>query len=226
MANGIRNGVLFRGQDELEILGTVKTIAFDKTGTLTQGKPAVAGVVNCTTGWTDDEILLARRFRRAPLRAPARRRDRQCGAGPASSRFLSHRNLPPAPARGSSPPSMAVPWRSATPISSPSWASISGGRSRSPPICATRANRPSWSATGRMCAASSASPIRSVPKLRRSWPIWAISRSAAPPCSPATTRWSPRSSRTTPACARSMPICCRKKNWEWSGRWSRAPRLG
>jgi Cd2+/Zn2+-exporting ATPase len=58
MANGIRNGVLFRGQDELEILGTVKTIAFDKTGTLTQGKPAVAGVVNCTTGWTDDEILL------------------------------------------------------------------------------------------------------------------------------------------------------------------------
>ncbi|HET9660659.1 MAG TPA: heavy metal translocating P-type ATPase [Thermomicrobiales bacterium] len=58
MANAIRNGVLFRGQDELEILGTVKTIAFDKTGTLTQGKPAVAGVVNCTTGWSDDEILL------------------------------------------------------------------------------------------------------------------------------------------------------------------------
>jgi Cd2+/Zn2+-exporting ATPase len=58
MANGMRHGVLFRGQDELEILGTVKTIAFDKTGTLTQGKPAVAGVVNCDTGWTDDEILL------------------------------------------------------------------------------------------------------------------------------------------------------------------------
>jgi Cd2+/Zn2+-exporting ATPase len=57
MANGLRHGVLFRGQDELEILGTVKTIAFDKTGTLTQGKPAVSGVVNCATGWTDDEIL-------------------------------------------------------------------------------------------------------------------------------------------------------------------------
>lgn len=57
MANALRHGVLFRGQDELEILGTVETIAFDKTGTLTQGKPVVTGVVNCTTGWTDDQIL-------------------------------------------------------------------------------------------------------------------------------------------------------------------------
>ena len=58
MANALRHGVLFRGQDELEILGTVQTIAFDKTGTLTQGKPAVSGVVNCATGWSDDEILV------------------------------------------------------------------------------------------------------------------------------------------------------------------------
>jgi len=58
MANGMRHGVLFRGQDELEILGTVKTIAFDKTGTLTGGKPVVSGVVNTNTGWTDDEILV------------------------------------------------------------------------------------------------------------------------------------------------------------------------
>lgn len=57
MANAIRHGVLFRGQDELETLGTVKTIAFDKTGTLTAGKPVVTGVVNCNTGWTDSEIL-------------------------------------------------------------------------------------------------------------------------------------------------------------------------
>ncbi|MEZ4504288.1 MAG: heavy metal translocating P-type ATPase [Thermomicrobiales bacterium] len=58
MANGMRHGVLFRGQDELETLGTVKTIAFDKTGTLTGGKPTVTGVVNTDTGWTDDEILV------------------------------------------------------------------------------------------------------------------------------------------------------------------------
>lgn len=57
MANAIRNGVLFRGQDELEILGTVQTIAFDKTGTLTQGRTNVTEVVNCATGWSDDEIL-------------------------------------------------------------------------------------------------------------------------------------------------------------------------
>jgi heavy metal translocating P-type ATPase len=58
MANAMRHGVLFRGQDELEILGTVKTIAFDKTGTLTGGKPTVTGVVNTNTGWSDDEILI------------------------------------------------------------------------------------------------------------------------------------------------------------------------
>lgn len=57
MANAMRHGVLFRGQDELETLGTVKTIAFDKTGALTAGKPTVTGVVNCDTGWTDAEIL-------------------------------------------------------------------------------------------------------------------------------------------------------------------------
>ena len=72
MANGMRHGVLFRGQDELEILGTVKTIAFDKTGTLTGGKPAVSGVVNCNTGWTDDEILVRAAVGRASLRAPPR----------------------------------------------------------------------------------------------------------------------------------------------------------
>jgi len=58
MANAIRNGVLFRGQDELETLGTVQTIAFDKTGTLTQGRSNVIEVVNCATGWSDDDILV------------------------------------------------------------------------------------------------------------------------------------------------------------------------
>lgn len=58
MANGMRHGVLFRGQDELETLGTVKTIAFDKTGTLTGGKPVVSEVVDTGTGWSDDEILV------------------------------------------------------------------------------------------------------------------------------------------------------------------------
>lgn len=57
MANAMRHGVLFRGQDELETLGTVETIAFDKTGTLTAGKPVVTGVVNCNTGWSDAEVL-------------------------------------------------------------------------------------------------------------------------------------------------------------------------
>jgi Cd2+/Zn2+-exporting ATPase len=58
LANAARNGILFKGSGFLEDLGQVDTIAFDKTGTLTQGKSAVSGVVNCNTGWADDEILL------------------------------------------------------------------------------------------------------------------------------------------------------------------------
>jgi len=41
IGNGAKHGVLVKGGDVMEKLGTVKVVAFDKTGTLTVGKPRV-----------------------------------------------------------------------------------------------------------------------------------------------------------------------------------------
>ena len=44
IGNGAGHGVLVKGGDVMEKLGTVKVVAFDKTGTLTVGKPEVVAV--------------------------------------------------------------------------------------------------------------------------------------------------------------------------------------
>ena len=41
IGNGAQRGVLVKGGDIMEKLGTVKAVAFDKTGTLTEGRPSV-----------------------------------------------------------------------------------------------------------------------------------------------------------------------------------------
>jgi Zn2+/Cd2+-exporting ATPase len=45
IANGARQGILFKNAAQLEAIGQVKAIAFDKTGTLTMGKPQVVEVM-------------------------------------------------------------------------------------------------------------------------------------------------------------------------------------
>lgn len=45
IANGARQGILFKSGAQLETIGRVRAIAFDKTGTLTTGKPEVVKVV-------------------------------------------------------------------------------------------------------------------------------------------------------------------------------------
>ncbi len=58
IANGARNGILFKGGAQLERAAQVKILAFDKTGTLTEGKPQV-------TDWlANPEIAL---FAKNPL---------------------------------------------------------------------------------------------------------------------------------------------------------------
>jgi Zn2+/Cd2+-exporting ATPase len=45
IANGARQGILFKGGSTLETIGRVKAVAFDKTGTLTTGKLAVVEII-------------------------------------------------------------------------------------------------------------------------------------------------------------------------------------
>ncbi|NLY10253.1 MAG: cadmium-translocating P-type ATPase [Firmicutes bacterium] len=55
IGNGARNGVLVKGGEIMEKLGTVKALAFDKTGTLTIGKPGVTKVKAYTM--SEEELL-------------------------------------------------------------------------------------------------------------------------------------------------------------------------
>lgn len=45
IANGARQGILFKNGSQLELIGRVRAIAFDKTGTLTTGQPEVYAVI-------------------------------------------------------------------------------------------------------------------------------------------------------------------------------------
>lgn len=56
IANGARQGILFKSGAQLEMLGKVKAIAFDKTGTLTTGKPQVIQVIP-VAGLSENDVL-------------------------------------------------------------------------------------------------------------------------------------------------------------------------
>jgi Zn2+/Cd2+-exporting ATPase len=45
IANGARQGILFKGGSTLETIGQIKAVAYDKTGTLTTGKLAVVEII-------------------------------------------------------------------------------------------------------------------------------------------------------------------------------------
>lgn len=58
IANGARQGILFKNGAQLEKIGQVRAIAFDKTGTLTTGQVQVSQVI--TTGkYTQQDVLTA-----------------------------------------------------------------------------------------------------------------------------------------------------------------------
>lgn len=55
IGNGAKHGVLIKGGEIIEKLGTVKVLAFDKTGTLTIGRPKVTKIKGF--GANEDELL-------------------------------------------------------------------------------------------------------------------------------------------------------------------------
>src|SRR4028118_453477 len=56
IANGARQGILFKSGAQLEMMGKVRAIAFDKTGTLTTGKVQVVQIIPAT-GQTESRVL-------------------------------------------------------------------------------------------------------------------------------------------------------------------------
>jgi Zn2+/Cd2+-exporting ATPase len=56
IANGARQGILFKNGAQLEMLGKVRAIAFDKTGTLTTGNPSVVKVI-AAPGYSETQVL-------------------------------------------------------------------------------------------------------------------------------------------------------------------------
>jgi Cd2+/Zn2+-exporting ATPase len=55
IAQGARQGILFKNGAQLELIGRVSAIAFDKTGTLTTGKPQVVQVIAASQ--TEQQVL-------------------------------------------------------------------------------------------------------------------------------------------------------------------------
>jgi Cd2+/Zn2+-exporting ATPase len=55
IGNGAKQGVLIKGGEIIEKLGTVKVLTFDKTGTLTEGKPKVTNIKSF--GISEEELL-------------------------------------------------------------------------------------------------------------------------------------------------------------------------
>jgi Cd2+/Zn2+-exporting ATPase len=56
IANGARQGILFKNGAQLEKIGKVRAIAFDKTGTLTTGQVQVSQVI-AASNYTEDDVL-------------------------------------------------------------------------------------------------------------------------------------------------------------------------
>lgn len=57
IGNGAKHGVLVKGGDIMERLGTIKAVAFDKTGTLTIGRPVVQTILATAADYSDVDLL-------------------------------------------------------------------------------------------------------------------------------------------------------------------------
>ena len=72
VANGARNGILFKGGAHLDALAGIRVMAFDKTGTLTQGRPEVSGFFHLLKGAEPGGVMVSPEVARVMTRLPAR----------------------------------------------------------------------------------------------------------------------------------------------------------
>ena len=95
IGNGAKRGILIKGGDIMEKLGTVKVVAFDKTGTLTNGKPEVVGIF--AFGADERELLrlaaIGEAYSEHPLGKAIIRKAKERGCG--STTMPSHATMIP-----------------------------------------------------------------------------------------------------------------------------------
>lgn len=53
----VKNGVLIKGGNYIEVLANSDTLIFDKTGTLTEGKPQIVSIIPADKGISENEII-------------------------------------------------------------------------------------------------------------------------------------------------------------------------
>ncbi|MGG6298047.1 heavy metal translocating P-type ATPase [Leptolyngbya sp. AN02str] len=99
IANGARQGILFKSGAQLELIGKVRAIAFDKTGTLTTGKPQVYKVI-AAKGYTEADVVNLAAALEAYSEHPVGQAICQCATSVSPTKCMSVTSVQAQPGQG------------------------------------------------------------------------------------------------------------------------------